>query len=66
MFPDNEPGIQPGEENPYMYLSHYSTPQIVLYYLSRKYPCVLSRVENGVGGPSDNLFIDIGLTWHNT
>jgi hypothetical protein len=31
-------------EKPYMYLSHYSTPGIVLYYLIRKVPSYILKV----------------------
>lgn len=31
-------------EKPYMFLSHYSTPGIVLYYLIRKFPSYILKV----------------------
>lgn len=49
-----------------MFLSHYSTPGIVLYYLIRKIPSYILKVQNeGYGGPSDRIFFDIGMTWQN-
>lgn len=32
------------EEDAYMYMSHYSTPGIVFYYLIRKFPSYLIRI----------------------
>ena len=50
----------------YMYLSHYSTQGIVLYYLIRKYPAFLIRLQNDAfGGPPDRIFHDINNTWQN-
>jgi factor associated with neutral sphingomyelinase activation len=34
----------PHDEKPYMYLSHYSTPGIVLYYLIRKFPSYILKI----------------------
>jgi factor associated with neutral sphingomyelinase activation len=49
-----------------MFLSHYSTPGIVLYYLIRKYPNYILKLQNeSYGGPPDNIFYDIGRTWYN-
>lgn len=49
-----------------MFLSYSSTPVIVMYYLIRKYPQYLCRLQNdAMGGPSDNIFMDVSLTWHN-
>lgn len=37
-----------------------------MYYLIRKYPQYLCRLQNdAMGGPSDNIFMDVSLTWHN-
>lgn len=49
-----------------MYLSHYSTPGIVLYYLIRMVPSSILKVQNdSLGGPPDRIFYDIGMSWHN-
>lgn len=49
-----------------MFLSHYSTPGIVLYYLIRRYPSYLLKLQNkAFGGPEDNIFFDISLSWYN-
>lgn len=48
----------------HMYLSHYSTPGIVMYYLIRKYPSYLVRLQNeAIGGPTDRIFHDVNITW---
>ena len=48
-----------------MYLSHYSTPGIVLYYLIRRFPSYIIKVhEKSYGGPCDNIFFDIGQCWY--
>lgn len=53
-------------EKPYMYLSHYSTPGIVLYYLIRQVPSYILKVQNeGYGGPPDRIFYDVGRSWFN-
>jgi factor associated with neutral sphingomyelinase activation len=52
------------EDKPYMYLSHYSTPGIVLYYLIRNVPSYLLTIQNeGYGGPPDRVFHDVSLSW---
>jgi len=49
-----------------MYLSHYSTPGIVMYYLIRRFPSYLLKIQNeGYGGPPDRIFYDIGMSWYN-
>jgi factor associated with neutral sphingomyelinase activation len=49
-----------------MYLSHYSTPGIVLYYLIRMVPSYILKIQNeSYGGPPDRIFFDIGMSWHN-
>jgi len=49
-----------------MYLSHYSTPGIVMYYLIRKFPSYLVRIQNeALGGPVDRIFHDVNITWQN-
>jgi len=54
------------DEKPYMYLSHYSTPGIVLYYLIRQFPSYILKIQNeSVGGPPDKIFHDINISWQN-
>ena len=49
-----------------MFLSHYSTREIALYYLIRKIPSYILKIQNeGFGGPKDKFFFDIGMTWQN-
>lgn len=50
-----------------MYLSHYSTPGIVLYYLIRDYPSYLVtlQTDGGYGWPPDRIFHDLSLSWYN-
>ena len=49
-----------------MYMSHYSTPGIVFYYLLRNFPSYINRIQNDdFGGPSDRIFIDVGMSWTN-
>ncbi len=53
-------------EKPYMYLSHYSTPCNVLYFLIRQVPSYILKVQNeGYGGPPDRIFFDVGRSWFN-
>ena len=53
-------------DKPYMYLSHYSTPGIALYYLIRRVPSYILMVGNGsYGGPKDNIFFSISMSWYN-
>lgn len=54
------------QEKPYMYLSHYSTPGIVMYYLIRVVPSYILKLQNeSVGGPPDKIFHDINISWQN-
>lgn len=49
-----------------MFLSHYSTPGIVLYYLIRRFPSYLLKLQNeAYGGPPDRMFYDVGTSWYN-
>ena len=53
-------------DKPYMYLSHYSTPGIALYYLIRQVPSYILTIQNdGYGGPPDRIFHDLSLSWYN-
>ena len=62
----NKATLSDSSDKPYLYLSHYSTPGIVLYYLIRMYPSHLLKVQNeGYGGPPDRIFYDVNMAWHN-
>jgi hypothetical protein len=51
-------------EKPYMYLSHYSTPGIVFYYLIRQVPSFILKIQNEqVDVPHDKIFHDINISW---
>ena len=56
---------QSSDEQPYMYSTHYSSSGIVLYYLIRKVPSQILRLQNGGFGPSDRIFFDIEMCWNN-
>jgi len=48
-----------------MYLSHYSTPGIVFYYLIRQFPSYILTIQNDAyGGPPDRIFHDLALSWY--
>ena len=40
----------------HLYPTHYSTPGYVSYYLIRKIPEFIVRLQNGVFSPSDRIF----------
>lgn len=51
-------------EQAYMYMSHYSTPGIVFYYLIRRFPSYMIRIQNDdFGGPPDRIFFDVFMSW---
>jgi|JI10StandDraft_1071094.scaffolds.fasta_scaffold6765569_1 factor associated with neutral sphingomyelinase activation len=41
---------------PHLYSTHYSTPGYVAYYLIRRIPEFIVRLQNGVFNPSDRIF----------
>ena len=41
---------------PHIYSTHYSTPGYVAYYLIRRIPEFIVRLQNGVFNPSDRIF----------
>ena len=49
---------------PFLYGTHYSTPGYVLYYLVRKAPEYMLRLQNGQFDKADRLFYSIAQTWH--
>ena len=53
------------DEQPYMYSTHYSSSGIVLYYLIRKIPSQILRLQNGGFGPTDRIFFDVEMWWNN-
>ena len=41
---------------PHLYPTHYSTPGYVSYYLIRKIPEFIVRIQNGVFSPAERIF----------
>jgi len=49
-----------------MYMSHYSTPGVVFYYLIRRFPSYLIQLQmDALGGPPDRIFYSINNSWKN-
>ena len=47
-----------------MHLSHYSTAGLVYYYMIRRFPAYLVRLQNeAMGGPPDRIFHDVNVSW---
>ena len=61
--------LEMGEQNPFLYGSHYSNGGIVLYYLIRLEPFTSYAIElqgsEGKFDRPDRLFDSIGRTWEN-
>jgi len=55
----------PDTEQKFLYGTHYSTPGYVLYYLVRKAPEYMLRLQNGRFDEPDRLFNSIEDTWKN-
>jgi factor associated with neutral sphingomyelinase activation len=51
---------------PHLYPTHYSTPGYVSYYLIRKIPEFIVRIQNGVFSPSDRIFRSVESTYYST
>jgi hypothetical protein len=56
--PDSDPG--------FMYGSHYSTPGYVMYWLVRKQPEQMLRLQNGRFDAPDRLFLGVGESWNSS
>ena len=56
--PDSDPG--------FMYGSHYSTPGYVMYWLVRKTPEQMLRLQNGRFDAPDRLFFGVGESWNSS
>jgi factor associated with neutral sphingomyelinase activation len=54
-----DPHSDPG----FMYGSHYSTPGYVMYWLVRKHPELMLRLQNGRFDAPDRLFFSVGEAW---
>jgi factor associated with neutral sphingomyelinase activation len=54
------------QERPYLYSTHYSTPGYVVYFLIRKIPEFVIKLQNGVFGPAERLFQGVETTWFST
>lgn len=50
----------------HLYPTHYSTPGYVSYYLIRKIPQFIVRIQNGVFSPADRIFRCVQSTYVNT
>lgn len=50
-------------EFPYFYGTHYSSPALVTFFLSRSHPLFNLRLQAGGFGPADRLFQALKLTW---
>jgi factor associated with neutral sphingomyelinase activation len=50
-------------EQPSMYLTHYSSSGIVMYYLIRKFPAYILRLANADFGPKDRMFFNLEMTF---
>jgi factor associated with neutral sphingomyelinase activation len=51
---------------PCIYPTHYSTPGYVVYYLIRKVPEFIIKLQNGVFSPSERIFRSIEQTYYNS
>ncbi len=53
------------DDFPSLFLSHYSTPGSVYFYLIREIPAYLVRLQTGhaLSSPGDRIFLDIGVCW---
>ena len=51
---------------PHLYPTHYSTPGYVSYFLIRKIPEFIVRLQNGVFSPSDRIFRCVESAYYNT
>ncbi|CAD8111064.1 unnamed protein product [Paramecium primaurelia] len=54
------------DPKPYLYPTHYSSPGTVVYYMIRKIPEFVIKLQNGVFGPTDRIFRGIDSTWFTT
>ena len=51
---------------PYLFPTHYSSPGTVVFYLIRKIPEFVIKLQNGVFGPTDRIFRGLESTWYTT
>ena len=49
-----------------MYSTFYSTPGIVLYYLIRRLPAHILRIQSGGFGPVDRIFFNLEMSFGNS
>lgn len=52
-----------GSDPPWMYGSHYSNPGLVVFYLLRRCPQLMLRLQNGRLDAPDRLFCSIASAW---
>ena len=50
----------------HLYSTHYSTPGYVAYYLIRKIPEFIVRLQNGVFNPADRIFRCIETAYYSS
>ena len=48
---------------PFLYGTHYSSPALVTFFLSRNRPLYNLRLQAGNFGPADRLFQSMKLSW---
>lgn len=53
----------PGDDPGFMYGAHYSTPGYVMYWLVRKTPEQMLRLQNGRFDAADRLFFSVAESW---
>jgi factor associated with neutral sphingomyelinase activation len=53
--------MPPGQQ--FLYGTHYSTPGYVLFYLVRKRPDLMLRLQNGKFDAPDRAFFSVAATW---
>jgi factor associated with neutral sphingomyelinase activation len=51
-------------EPPYLYNSHYSTPAIIIHYLTRSLPQYQLHLQGGSFGPAERMFNNICDYWN--
>lgn len=51
---------------PHLYPTHYSAPGYVSYFLIRKIPEFIVRIQNGVFSPSDRIFRSVESAYYST
>lgn len=58
--------VKDTNEKAFLYGSMYSTPGIVMYYLIRKVPGFLLRLQQTIFGPKEKLIMSLPKAWDST